>query len=348
MSQFVVRCKVPARFAAILFLCLAWPDWASAQSAQGSTEAPASDPAASSGSADAEEPSDSDLILAAALKPWQGDLDEIAKRGYLRIVIPNDPMFLAYDGDTLIGLSAEVGQELEKHFKQTLKAQIRPVFMPMARDRMIPALLEGRADVITANLTITPERAAVIAFTDPVLTKVREIVVTGPAAGEVASFDDLVNVGIAVRRTSSYYTHLQALNEARSAAGQPEIPVETIDETLEDYDLIDMVQSGLISAIVVDDHKARFWAQIFDVTVHEDLAVNEGGEVAWGVRQNAPELLAALNGFIPNVRKGSMLGNVLIKRYLVSTKWLNKLDGDTATKRFETLVGLLQGLCRAL
>jgi membrane-bound lytic murein transglycosylase MltF len=352
MSQPVVRGAVSARIAAILCVVLSLAPGVSAQTTQVTAppEAsepaaePSADPASNDASAlEAEEPSDSDLILAAALHPWQGDLDGIVERGYIRIVIPNDPMFLAYDGDKLIGLSAEIGQELESYFKQTLKAQVRPVFMPMGRDRMIPALTEGLADVITANLTITPERAAVVAFTDPLLTNVREIVVTGFAAGPVASLDDLVKVGVAVRRTSSYHTHLRAVNQARAAAGQPAIPIETVDETLEDYDLIDMVQSGLLAAIVVDDHKARFWSQMFeDVTLHEDLAISEGGEIAWAVRQNAPKLLAALNKFVPKVRKGSMLGNILIKRYLGSTKWLEKVDSAVATERFETLAELFR------
>jgi membrane-bound lytic murein transglycosylase MltF len=291
----------------------------------------------------AEPPDDSELVLAAALKPWHGDFAAITERGFVRIVIPHDPMFLAYDGDRLIGLASEFGQELESFFKENHKANVRAVFMPMARDRIVPALTEGLADVAIANLTITPERAEVVAFTEPLFTNAREIVVSGPAAGAITRVDDLEAVGLHLRPSSSYYTHIKSLNEARAAAGAPAIPVTEVEETLEDYDLMDMVQAGLIPAIVVDEHKARFWAQIFEgVTLHETIAIHEGGEIAWALRKDAPELLAALTGFIPEIRKGSLLGNVLLKRYLASTKWLEKTDNAAMTGRFDELSDLFE------
>jgi membrane-bound lytic murein transglycosylase MltF len=286
---------------------------------------------------------DSELVLVAALKPWHGDLDAIVERGFIRIVIPHDPMFLAYDGDRLIGLASEIGQELENFFKKKHKVSIRTLFMPMARDRIVPALTEGLADVAMANLTITPERAMVVAFTEPVFANAREIVVSGPAAGAVSDINDLETVGVHLRPSSSYYTHVKSLNEVRAAAGAAIIPVTEVEEMLEDYDLMDMVQAGLVPAIVVDEHKARFWAQIFKgITLHDDIAVHEGGEIAWALRKHAPELLAALNDFIPEIRKGSLLGNILLKRYLVSTKWLEKTDNAAITGRLEELSALFE------
>ncbi len=316
---------------------------AATQTSPDAVEAETPSAGSQSGDSAAETPDDSELVLAAALKPWHGDFDAIAERGFIRIVIPHDPMFLAYDGDRLIGLASEFGQELERFLKEKHKANVRAVFMPMARDRIVPALTEGLADVAMANLTITPEREEVVAFTEPVFTNAREIVVSGPAAGVISSIDDLLTIGLHLRPSSSYYTHVKSLSEARAAAGAAAIPVIEVEETLEDYDLMDMVQAGLIPAIVVDEHKARFWAQIFQgVTLHEDIAVHEGGEIAWALRKDAPGLLAVLNDFIPEIRKGSLLGNVLLKRYLASTKWLEKTDSAAITERFDELSELFE------
>ena len=44
----------------------------------------------------------------------------------------------------------------------------------------------------------------------------------------------------------------------------------------------------------------------------------------------------------PEIRKGSLLGNILLKRYLASTKWLEKTDNAAMTGRFEELSELFE------
>ena len=47
---------------------------------------------------------------------------------------------------------------------------------------------------------------------------------------------------------------------------------------LEDEDLIEMVNAGLIPLIVVDKHKADFWKQVFPkIQVHDRIALRTGG-----------------------------------------------------------------------
>ena len=43
--------------------------------------------------------------------------------------------------------------------------------------------------------------------------------------------------------------------------------------------------------------------------------MNEGGEIAWALRKESPQLMAAINGFMWTGAKGTMLGNILAKRY---------------------------------
>jgi len=59
------------------------------------------------------------------------------------------------------GISYDAGQLLEKDLNNRLKSRhlrVHVVFVPVARDKVIPALLEGQGDMAMANLTITPER----------------------------------------------------------------------------------------------------------------------------------------------------------------------------------------------
>jgi membrane-bound lytic murein transglycosylase MltF len=67
----------------------------------------------------------------------------------------------------------------------------------------------------------------------------------------------------------------------------------------------------------------RAWAQVLpNLQVRKDLKINSGGSIAWAVRKNNPELLGDLNTFIKKNRKGSLLGNILFKRYYAKSKWI--------------------------
>src|SRR5262249_16134311 len=141
---------------------------------------------------------------------------------------------------------------------------VHVVFVPTPRDRLLPDLIAGRGDLAAANLTITPERQKLVDFSDPILTGVNEIVVTGPAAPPLKTPDDPAGKDLFVRRSSSYYESLVRLNATLKQAGKPPVRLKLADEVFEDEDLLEMVNAGLIPMIVVDDHKAKFWAQIFD------------------------------------------------------------------------------------
>jgi hypothetical protein len=75
---------------------------------------------------------------------------------------------------------------------------------------------------------------------------VREPVVTGPAAPPVAILDDLTAVPVHVRPSSSYHENFIALNAVRAEAGMPPIPVVAAAEALEDYDLVELVDVGIM------------------------------------------------------------------------------------------------------
>ena len=85
----------------------------------------------------------------------------------------------------------------------------------------------------------------------------------------------------------------------RIAQGQEPIPVREMDEYLEDYDLLDLVNAGILPAVVVDSHKAFFWEQVFpNLVVRQDLVVYPNNQIAWAVRKDAPQLLNRVNGFL--------------------------------------------------
>jgi len=298
------------------------------------------------GLANARKPADEQALLDHATDRWTGDLDGMFQRGFVRVLTTYNPIYFSYNGLEQRGLAVESARALEnylnKHYTKKGK-RLHVLLMPVYRDELFERLAAGEGDIAAANLTITPARQQLVKFSSPLYPGVSELVVTGPSAPNIGSFDDLVHTGLHVRKSSSYYEHLTALNESRRKAKKSRIPVHEADELLEDHDLLEMVNAGLLPAVVVDSHKAALWAQVFDnIKVHRDLAIHSGLSIAWAVRKDAPQLLKAVNGFVKTARKGTLLGNVLIKRYLGNVEWIENALDEESTKRYQQTIRIIR------
>jgi membrane-bound lytic murein transglycosylase MltF len=284
-------------------------------------------------------------IMEHANEPWRGDLDGMTERGFLRILTVHNPLFFSFDGAEEKGMVAELGKLLEDHLAEEIGRVRSPtiVLMPVSRDELIPGLIKGRGDLVMGNLTITPERQKLVDFGPPIHPNVDELVITGPAVKNISLLDDLVKTGLYVRPSSSYFEHLQALNARREAQGKQPIPITEADENLEDYDLLDMINAGVLKAVVVDSHKAAFWEQVFDkIEVHRDISVHSGNRIAWAMRKDSPGLMKSITAFSETVKKGSLLGNILRERYLGNTDWLDNALEDEDRERYEETIEIIK------
>ncbi|UCD36303.1 MAG: lytic transglycosylase F [Nitrospiraceae bacterium] len=268
---------------------------------------------------------------------WTGDLDGMVKRNRIRVLVPYSKTFYFLDGPHQRGLTYDSLMEFEKYLNKHLKRKtitVRVVIIPTKRNQLLPGLAEGRGDIAAGNLTITPERLKLVDFCDPAMTGVDEIVVTGRSAPPIKTVDDLDGKEIHVRASSSYYQSLTDLNERFAKERKKKIKLVLADEYLEDEDLLEMMNADLIPMIVIDSHKGAFWAQIFEnITLHPDIKVRSGGEIAWAVRKKSPELKTVINAFVRTHRKGTKIGNVLFNRYLKDTKWVRNVLNETELKR---------------
>ena len=285
-------------------------------------------------------------------RPWIGDFDGMAERRLIRVLVVHNKMMFFFDKARIRGITYEAFQEFEKYINKKLKTgtrKIKVVFLPVPRDRLLPWLIEGRGDIVSANLTITEERKKTVDFSRPGFTGVNEILVTGPAAPQVDSLDQLSGKEIHSRPSSSYFEHLSRLNASFEKQGKPAVKIIAASEYMEDSDLLEMVNAGLIPMVVVDDHKARFWAQIFDkITLHPEVTVNTGGEIAWAIRKNSPKLKQIADEFIKKHKKGTLLGNVLLKRYLETNKWARNSMSPEELQKIPEPGNLVQNLFREI
>lgn len=281
-------------------------------------------------------------------RPHRGDLDSLIQRRLIRVAVTYSKTHFFLDKGRQYGLTSELLAAFEKDLrkryqKATGKSPLSIVALPMARDELLPALVEGRADLAIANLTMTPDRLAVVDFSEPTLKSVRELIVTHRDHPELRNLENLAGRQIMVRRSSSYFTHLMALNERLRDAGLAPVEILEADEHLETEDLLEMVNAGLIEVTVADQHLAGLWRQIFpEIRVHEDLVLNESGNIGIALRKQSPKLKAEVNRFLKSHRPGTTFGNVLRKRYLESPHWARRALGADERQRFTQVADLFK------
>ena len=278
--------------------------------------------------------------------PTFGDYDEMQKRRLVRILVPYNKMFYFIDRGRQLGGTYELGVAFEQFLNKKVKSKslrIRVAFIPTPRDRLVSDLLAGKGDIAAGGLTITPERLKSVDFATPTATGIKEIVVMGANAPPIASLDDLSGREVTVRKASSYYEHLTALNERLKKDGKKPIKLAAADEDLETGDLLEMANAGLISYTVADDFVAAFWGQIFNkIQVRKDLVVHDGGEIGWMVRKNSPLLVGEINAFMKTHGEGTAFLNTLIAKYIKSTKFVKNATSEDELKKFNALVGIFK------
>ncbi len=242
-----------------------------------------------------------DAFVAGATEKWIGDLDGMIKRRRIRVLVANTKTHYFVDRGRERGLAVdsfraweeELNRRLRKMNPKAKNLRVEFRFIPVSHDKLFPYLLEGRGDIVAADLTVTPERREIVDFSVPTTTNVRVVIVTGPASPALASLDDLAGKEVYVRRSSTYSGDLERLNERFRAAGKPPITLYPADENLESEDILGLLAAGAVPLAVAHEHIAKFWGGVFDhVTVRSDLAIAEGGSVAPAFRKNSPRLRA--------------------------------------------------------
>jgi membrane-bound lytic murein transglycosylase MltF len=287
-----------------------------------------------------------EAVHARLAEPFKGDLDEMVQRRLVRVGVSYNRTLYFVDKGVQRGAAYEYGKLMEDELNKRRKTGNLKVafwFVPLQRDQLLPALVDGKVDMVIAQLTVTPERQKLVDFTQPFRKGVDEIVVTGPGAPAIASVDDLSGQEVFVRKSSSYYQSLLGLNERLKAAGKPPVSIRPAPENLEDEDLLEMVNAGLIKIIVVDNYLAAFWKKVFtDLTVHDTVAVRTGGTIAVAIRKGSPQLAAGLNAIIDKYGLGTAFGNMMEKRYLQSTQFVKNATSEAEIRKFQQIVDLFK------
>ena len=285
-------------------------------------------------------------VRESVFKPFTGDFDAMLERRVVRVGVMYDRTFYFIDKGIHRGVAYEYGRLMEDRINEVLKTgnlKVHVFFVPMPREQLLPALVDGTVDMVAARLTITPERERLVEFTNATRSSVNEILVTASGEPAVDSVDDLAGRRVFVRKDTSHHQSLLTLNQQLGAKGKQPILIEFAPENLADDDLLEMVNAGLLPAVIVDDYLARFWKKVFPgIVLHENVAVRSGGSLGIAVRKGNPNLKAALNRFMGKYGLGSAFGNQIERRYLIATTYARNATSEAERRKFVAVVQLFR------
>lgn len=278
------------------------------------------------------------------------DLDDLKARGVVRLLVVYSKTFYFFDGAQPRGISYEFGNAFERQLNRGNPDPLRPIrvqLVPVGRDQLIPALIEGRGDIAAVNLTITPERLKLVDFSVPFSDNAAEILVTSANTGVPESPAALSGRSVYVRRSSSQFSSLEELN--RTLRSQRKAPVKIVlaDENLEAEDILEMVNAGLIDATVVDSYVANFWRQVFpNLRVQPHIALRDRAQIAWAVRKHSPKLKSEVDYFAAHNQVGTAAADAVLRRYLLDTRWVRNAAAEADMRRFRQLSKFFQKYAR--
>ncbi len=282
-----------------------------------------------------------------------GDFDDILAARSRRIVVLVTHSRTLYFNDKgqERGLVADMARDFERYLNKKLKTGARPitvVMVPVTRDQLLPSLMAGVGDIAAAGLTVTPERAALVDFVVPPAaggtistTPVNELVITGPKSAPVESAEALSGRTVEVRRATSYHESLTALNARFASEGKPLINLRLLPDAMQDEDMLEMVNAGLLNTIVADDWLINIWKPVLPaITVNSGAVVHSGGSIGWAIRKNSPRLAAEIGDFFQRFVAAQQVIRMREAQYRRQVKRLRDPTGTHEWNRFEKTLEL--------
>lgn len=189
------------------------------------------------------------------------------------------------DADIAAAIADKLGMELE--------------ITDMAFDSLIPALQSDTIDIVLAGMTVDPERAESVNFTDSYATGVQVIIV--PEDSDIASPDDLEgkNIGVQTGTTGDLYCTDQYGQEFVKQFDNGPLAVAAL-------------LNGQIDCVVIDNEPAKnYVAANQGLKILETAYANE--EYAAAIAKDNTELYDQVNTAIQELKADGTIDSIIEK-----------------------------------
>lgn len=197
---------------------------------------------------------------------------------------------------------------------------------------VVEALVNHKADIAAADLTVTEARKKVIDFSTPYQTVQQQVVYSKQVTSRPAkNIKHLAGKEIVVPASSSFVERLKQYQKK-----DPELKW-TVRKAAHSESMIEEVVEGKIEYTIADDHLVSV-LQNFHPQLRVAFPFGKPEKIAWGfAKRSKPELLLEANAFFTKIKSDGTLRN-LIDRYHGNSKRLKPLDINTFLKRSRTLL----------
>ncbi len=206
------------------------------------------------------------------------------------------PPYEYYDGDTIVGIDADVAAAIADKMGLTLQIN------DMEFDSALAAVQTGQADMVMAGVTVTPEREENMDFTNSYATGVQVVIV--PEDSDITSIDDLQGklIGVQQGTTGDIYC-----SDTPENGGYGE---ENVQKFSSGPLAVEALKNGQVDCVVIDNEPAKAYVEanpglkILDT----EFAVED---YAIGVAKGNDALLDALNNALEELESDGTLDKII-------------------------------------
>ena len=232
-----------------------------------------------------------------------GDLNEIKRRGVLRVITRNNAVtFFLWRGEQM-GFEFELLRAFAKRHDLHVEMVVAP-----RHASLLEMLRRGAGDVAAASLPIDARpRVSGVAMTRP-FNYVYDYLVARHDDDTLLGFEDLAGRAVTVRRSSAHWHTLEWLRQSGL-----KFDIEAAPEDAETETLIADVGEGRIDLTVAPSH-------VFDLElsyrtdVRKAFTLRGPVPLGWAVRDEDTKLLGALDEFLDKEYRG-LFFNVVYQKY---------------------------------
>lgn len=202
------------------------------------------------------------------------------------------PPYEYYDGDTIIGIDAEIAQAICDELGKEL------VIEDMAFDSIITAVTSGKADFGAAGMTITPKREKNVLFTDTYAQASQVVIVK--EGSDIKTPDDVTGktIGVQLGTTGDIYAS--------------ELEDTTVERYNKGFEAVQSLLTDKIDCVIIDQEPAKvFVEQNEGLVILEEHFTDE--EYAIAVAKDNEELQKAINEALEALKESGKLDEIVNK-----------------------------------
>lgn len=236
---------------------------------------------------------------------WAESYTKILEKRNIRLAVEYDRTLYYSDRGRPYGLALAIAHDLSKWLsdrrshelkRQSLTVQI----IPVPKGSILDALDSDKADIALGRFRLDHDiNASSDLIIRPSAIMLKETLVTGRQTKIVKSIVDLSGRSLYAAYPESSYRGLDQWNNQIRTLGKTPLKISTWPDGLEDEDMLQMINAGLIDSMLVADWKAQLWKfALPNIIVQSEFSLQGAGTVGWAVSKSNSDLATDIDSFV--------------------------------------------------